>query len=219
MEMKSQKYNFLYALIITILIFNFGIFMGYKLETSRLDKINDFSLLAEIELLDQKVQSDALSMMDLDCDLLVQENIIFADKIFEDAKKIQNYENANRMNNEITILHKKYDLLRALFWMNSLKVQKKCNSDYHNVVYFYDYDAPTLDQKSRQRFFSNLLGELKSEEKGKVMLIPMAGDLDAGSINLLMDKYGVESLPAILIDEKVVLTDVESLEQIRSYLN
>lgn len=217
--MKSQKYNFLYALIITILIFNFGIFMGYKLETSRLDKINDFSLLAEIELLDQKVQSDALSMMDLDCDLLVQENIIFADKIFEDAKKIQNYENANRMNNEITILHKKYDLLRALFWMNSLKVQKKCNSDYHNVVYFYDYDAPTLDQKSRQRFFSNLLGELKSEEKGKVMLIPMAGDLDAGSINLLMDKYGVESLPAILIDEKVVLTDVESLEQIRSYLN
>lgn len=219
MEMKSQKYNFLYALIITILIFNFGIFMGYKLETSRLDKINDFSLLAEIELLDQKVQSDALSMMDLNCDLLVQENIIFADKIFEDAKKIQNYENANRMNNEITILHKKYDLLRALFWMNSLKVQKKCNSDYHNVVYFYDYDAPTLDQKSRQRFFSNLLGELKSEEKGKVMLIPMAGDLDAGSINLLMDKYGVESLPAILIDEKVVLTDVESLEQIRSYLN
>ncbi len=217
--MKSQKYNFLYALIITILIFNFGIFMGYKLETSRLDKINDFSLLAEIELLDQKVQSDALSMMDLNCDLLVQENIIFADKIFEDAKKIQNYENANRMNNEITILHKKYDLLRALFWMNSLKVQKKCNSDYHNVVYFYDYDAPTLDQKSRQRFFSNLLGELKSEEKGKVMLIPMAGDLDAGSINLLMDKYGVESLPAILIDEKVVLTDVESLEQIRSYLN
>ncbi len=219
MEMKSQKYNFLYALIITILIFNFGIFMGYKLETSRLDKINDFSLLAEIELLDQKVQSDALSMMDLNCDLLVQENIIFADKIFEDAKKIQNYENANRMNNEITILHKKYDLLRALFWMNSLKVQKKCNSDYHNVVYFYDYDAPTLDQKSRQRFFSNLLGELKSEEKGKVMLIPMAGDLEVGSINLLMDKYGVESLPAILIDEKVVLTDVESLEQIRSYLN
>ena len=217
--MKSQKYNFLYALIITILIFNFGIFMGYKLETSRLDKINDFSLLAEIELLDQKVQSDALSMMDLNCDLLVQENIIFADKIFEDAKKIQNYENANRMNNEITILHKKYDLLRALFWMNSLKVQKKCNSDYHNVVYFYDYDAPTLDQKSRQRFFSNLLGELKSEEKGKVMLIPMAGDLEVGSINLLMDKYGVESLPAILIDEKVVLTDVESLEQIRSYLN
>lgn len=53
---NNQKYIFLYALIATLVVFNLGIFMGYMLESSRLDKINTLYSNAELELFDQMAQ-------------------------------------------------------------------------------------------------------------------------------------------------------------------
>lgn len=214
----SQKYVFLQALILTIIVFNVGIFFGYQLESSRVDRINDWYLQSDIELLDQKIQRDALNFLDFDCGLLVQENIDFADRIYEEAQKIGDFEKANRINKEIISQHKRYDLLRTLFWINSIEIKKKCESDYHNVVYFYDYNEPSINQKSEQEFFSNLLFELKQEKGSGLMLIPIAGDNDLPSVNLLMKEYGIVELPSILIDEEIVLTNVESRGDIEEYL-
>ena len=215
---KNQKYIFLYALVLTFIIFNFGIFMGYMLESSRIDKINKLYLEAEMELLDQRIQKDAMEIIDFDCDALVEENIKFADKIYEEALLIQRYENANRINKNIIFEHKRYDLLRTLFWINSMRIKEKCNSDYHNLVYFYKYNNPSIEQKSKQRFFSKLLFQIKEKFGSNVMLIPIAGDNDISSINLLLDKYKIEELPVILIDEKFLIYDLESMEDIEKYL-
>lgn len=218
MAIKNQKRIFLYALILTFLVFNFGIFMGYMLESSRIDKINKLYLDAELELIDQMTQKDALEILDLNCDLLVEENIKFADRIFEEALLIQKYEDANRINNDIKFQHKRFDLLRTLFWINSIKIKQKCNPSYHNVVYFYKYNNPSIEQVSKQGFFSNLLGELKERFGDNIMLIPIAGDNDIPSINLLIEKYDINELPMILIDEETKITEVESLADIEQYL-
>lgn len=216
---KNQKYIFLQALIITLVVFNIGIFFGYKLESSRIDKINEWYLESEMELLDQRIQSDAFGVIDLDCNVLIEENIKFADEIFEKALVIDKYEKASRINNEIVSLHKKYDLLRALLWVNSIKIKEKCDSDYHNVVYFYKYNDPSIEQKAKQRFFSNLLSQIKQEKGADVLLIPIAGDNDLSSINVLLGEYNITELPAILIDENIVISNVESVEDIEKYLN
>jgi len=217
--MKNQKYIFLYALILTIIVFNIGIYMGYKLESSRIDKINDMYLEAEMELLDQRIQKDTLDVINLDCDLLVQENIQFADRIFEEALLIKKYEDANKMNDKIKFQHKRFDLLRTLFWINSMRIKEKCNSDYHNLVYIYDYNNPSIKQNARQKFFSKVLGELKEKFGDKIMLIPIAGDNNIPSINLLMKKYEINELPTILIDENIKITELETMEDIEQYLN
>lgn len=216
---KNQKRIFFYALFATFLIFNFGIFMGYMLETSRVSEINTFYLEAEMELLDQRIQKDALDLLELDCELLVQENVNFADRIFQEALLIQKYEDANRMNEEIIFQHKRYDLLRTLFWINSIRIKQKCKSDYHNVVYFYKFDDPSIEQGSKQRFFSNLLVEIKEKYGSKVMLIPIAADNELPSIELLINKYEIIELPTILIDESVKITDLETKEDITKYLS
>ena len=216
---KSQKWFFLYALVITLIIFNFGIFMGYMLEQSRINKINMWYLEAELELLDQRIQKDAFEIIDLNCTAIIEENINFADKIFEEALIIQKYEDANKISSEIIFQHKRYDLLRTLFWINSMRIKEKCNSDYHNVVYFYKYNNPSIEQKSKQRFFSNLLFEIKQKKGDKVMLIPIAADNDLPSVNLLKDKYGINELPVILIDEEIKITDMESMEDVLKYLD
>jgi len=215
---KNQKYVFLYALIITLIIFNFGIFMGYMLETSRLNKINKLYLQAEMDLLDQRIQKDALDLLDLDCEMLVNENIKFGNKIYEEALLIGRYEDANIISNDLIFQHKRFDLLRTLFWVNSIRIKQKCSSNYHNVIYFYKYNDPLLEQKSKQMFFSNLLKEIKDKQGNKIMLIPLAADNDIPSITLLLEKYNIDELPAILIDENVKITEVKSLEDIEKYL-
>ncbi|MEJ2267663.1 MAG: hypothetical protein P8X70_01145 [Nanoarchaeota archaeon] len=216
--MKNQKYIFLYALILTIVVFNIGIFMGYMLEASRINKINDMYLEAEMELLDQRIQKDALDMLDLNCESLTKENIKFADRIFKEAQIIQRYENANRINNQITFQHKRFDLLRTLFWINSIRIKEKCNSDYHNLVYLYNYNDPSIKQNAKEKFFSKVLGEIKGKFGDKIMLIPIAVDNNIPSINLLIEEYEVTEFPTILIDEDVKITELKNMEEIEQYL-
>jgi len=215
---KNQKMIFLYALIITLVVFNLGIFMGYMLESSRLDKINILYSNAELELFDQMAQKESLGALNINCKTLVEENIKFGDKVFQEALEIQKYEEANRMSGDIIFQHKRFDLLRTLFWMNSIKIKQNCNSDYHNVVYFYKYNNPSINQESKQKFFSNLLEQIKTKEGEKVMLIPIAGDNDIPSINLLVNQFDITEFPTILIDEKTKLTDIKNASELENFL-
>ena len=215
----NQKYVFLQALIVTIIIFNVGVFLGYKLEGSRINQINDWYLEADMELLDQRIQTDAFDIIDFDCNAVIKENINFADNIFEKAKVIQRYEDANKINSDIILAHKRYDLLRTLFWINSMRIKEKCQANYHNIVYFYQYNNVPLEQDAKQAVFSNFLSKIKQEEGDKVMLIPIAADNNLSAVNLLLEKYEIKELPVVLIDEKTKLTDVQTLDDIRRYLN
>jgi hypothetical protein len=216
---KNQKYIFLYALILSIVVFNIGIFMGYMLETSRVDKINTLYLNAEVGILDQLVQKETLGVLEPSCDLLIQENIKFGDRIYQEALTIQKYEDANKINNDIKFQHKRFDLLRTLFFMNSIKIKQKCGSDYHILIYLYKYNEPSLEQKSKQEFFSNLLEELKEKFGDEIMLIPIAADNDIPSVNLIIEAYNITELPTILIDEEFKLTEIQSREDIEKYLS
>lgn len=215
---KESKFVFLYALIATLVVFNLGIFFGYSLETSRIDKINQMYLEADLALLDQRIQNEADMLVGFSCKSLIEENIKFGDKIFEDALQIQKYEEANRINNDIQTQHKRYDLLRTLFWINAMKIEQKCNSGIHNIVYIYKYNHPLVTQVSEQKFLSNLLFELKQKYGNKILLIPIAGDNDIVSLNLLMEKYNITELPTILIDEKVRITEIKALEDIEKHI-
>jgi hypothetical protein len=216
--MTNQKHIFLYALIATLIVFNLGIFMGYMLESSRIEDINQMYRNTEMNILDQITQGNSMEILELDCDILVEENIKFGDRIFEEALLIQKYEEANIFSKEIVLQHKRFDLLRALFWINSMKIKEQCNSDYINIVYFYKYNNPTVEQESKQKFFSNLLSELKNKFGNKIMLIPIAADNDIPSVNLLVKKYDITELPVILIDEEVKITNVDKLDDIEKYL-
>lgn len=217
--MINQKIVFLYALIGTILVFNIGIFMGYMLESSRIERINEMYAETEMKILDQITQSDSIELLDFECDSLIKENINFGDSIFEEALQIQRYEDANIFSKEVVAQHKRFDLLRTLFWINSIKIKEKCDSDYHNIVYFYQYNEPTIEQKAKQRFLSNLLSELKIKFGDKIMLIPISADNNIPSVNLLIEKYNITELPVILVDEKFKIIDAESMNDVEKYLN
>jgi hypothetical protein len=217
---KSQKHAFWQALIITIIIFGMGIIAGVALENWRTSQIDLLAQESEIDLLDMRLQSEIYSEDDFDCESAIRENLNFADRIFNEAKLLDRYEGASRLTEKIQIQHKKYDILRVMLLLNSKRIKERCDTNYHDIVYFYKYNDASTATKTKQSVFSRVLSDLKEEMGPNMLLIPMAGDNDIASINIILDSYGVAvaDLPVVVIDGDILVKDLKSVTELKSLL-
>ncbi len=215
----NNKHVFWQALLVTILIFAIGIIIGVIIENWRTNRISSLSDRAGVDLLDVNLQSSIYSLEDFNCNSAVKENINFADRIYEEAKLLSRYESASRLTDSLILQRKKYDILRAIVLVNSIRIKEKCNSTYYDVVYFYQYNNPSISTRAEQNVFSKILEELKNKHGDKILLLPISGDNDISSINLLMKKYNLskENLPVIVINGKVKLNQLETVKDLDKY--
>jgi len=213
--LESQKHAFWQALLVTILIFGIGILLGFILENWRTSKIDLLAQESEIDLLDIKLQSEIYSESDFDCGSAVEENINFAERVFEEAKLLEKYDSASRLTEDVKIQHKKYDVLRAMLLLNSQRIKERCNAEYYEIVYFYQFNEPSLDTKSKQNVFSKMLMDFKERKGSEVLLIPMSGDNGVVSINLIMESYGisVKDLPVIVVNGELKIKEIMSVDE------
>lgn len=213
---QSQKNVFWQALVFTILLIGLGIVFGILLENWRTANIDKLYQQSEIDLMDIKLQTDIYSTGFFNCKKAEEENINFAEKIYSEAQLLDKYEKASQFTDDIIARHKKYDILRANLLLNSIKIKGKCNSTYYDVVYMYKYNNPSIDVKAKQDTFSKLLTQLKEKEGYNVLLIPMSGDNDISSINLIKDMYNISDaqLPVIIINGKKKITSLETIDQL-----
>lgn len=218
--LRNEKDIFWEALVITILVFGLGLFLGYAFENLRVKSIDNLYVQSELNLFDAKIQNELFTYSDINCESALKRNLDFSTQIYEESKILDKYENSNKLSNEIITEHKKYDILRALFWISSIKIKEKCNYSYHDLVYIYKYNNPSLDKKAEQTAFSNVLKEVKNKFEDKIILIPMAGDNNVSTISYLMDYYNIteSELPIIFIDEKIKLTNLPNPEELEAYL-
>lgn len=217
MEHKNKSV-FWEALILAIFIFAIGIFVGYLIEMNRTSKIVSLYQQSELDLLDVKIQNDIFNLKSIDCKNAFNETINFADRIYGEAKILEKSEEANQITSGITLQHKKYDLLRVSLWANLLGIKEKCSGNFTILVYMYEYNSEDLEIKSLQSVFSKKLSEVKQQLGNKVILIPMAGNLEVNSINYLKGVYNITSLPVILINEKVRIDSIDKLKNLTAYI-
>jgi hypothetical protein len=210
----NQKHVFWEALLVTLFIFGVGLVAGIMIENHRTSEIVNLYLSSEISLLDAEVQREIINYGELNCEVAIKNNIDFGNRIYEEAKTLQEYEDSEQLTNNLKAQHRKYDLLRTMFWLNSIKLKDKCDSDFHTVVYLYDYDSEDLAEKNKQEVFSRFLGELKEETGDEIVLIPIAKNLDLSSLDLLLGDYDIGPT-SVILDEKHVFNSLEELSEIR----
>lgn len=218
MEIRNRNI-FWESLILAVFIFALGILLGYFLEMNRTKDIITLYQQSELDMLDVKIQESAFSLEDIDCNYSLIENVNFADRIYNEAKLLEDYEDSSKLSEGIMLQHKKYDLLRTLLWINTLKLKEQCPNNIKTIVYFYEYKPENLDIKSQQLIFSRKLEELKNNLGNEIILIPIAGNLDLNSINYMKSVYNIKSLPVVLIDEKVQLSSIEEINDLAEYLD
>ncbi|MBS3071533.1 hypothetical protein J4408_00925 [Candidatus Pacearchaeota archaeon] len=207
--MVSNKHVFWQALLSAILIFGVGIFLGIAFEEARNHSVENSLLVSEINVLDNQVAGQLGTDLSLSCDTIKNNIIKIADKIYDEARVLEEYDYASQLTTALETMHKRYDLLRVMLWTQSINYEKKCGDGFHIVVYLYQYKDPEPQIRSEQIVFSRILEGLKDKYGNDFVLIPIAGDLKLESVELIKEKYNLKSYPAVIIDGKIIDSTAE----------
>ncbi|HNZ52210.1 MAG: hypothetical protein BWY36_00273 [Candidatus Diapherotrites archaeon ADurb.Bin253] len=216
--LQSRKRVFWEALILTIVVFLFGLLIGIFYESTKSSDMNEYYVNSELSLMDIFALNSLLSINSQNCDVLTSSNLEFADKIYQEAVILEKYESVGKVTEHMEVVHKRYDVLRTFLWINTIKTSEKCEKDYSTVVYLYEYFSKDLTQKAKQNVWSKILSDLKQEQGRNILLIPIASDTNLSSLNALTAKFNITSYPVVIINEKHVISDLSSVQELERYL-
>ncbi|MFH1585580.1 MAG: hypothetical protein ABIB79_02345 [archaeon] len=216
--LQSKKNVFWEALIITVAIFILGVFLGIAYEANRADDINRFVYGSEVNLMDIFIMNNLIDLGTVDCHKMVNVNLEFADKIFEEAKQVDILEASGRITEQTRLAHRRYDLFRTFLWINTIKILDKCpEENISSVIYLYELETDDLAQKANQNVWSKILTDLKEQKGSGIVLIPIAADANFTSLDSLIDKFEIKSYPVVIVNEEHVISRLTSVEDLEKY--
>jgi len=216
----KKKRIFLDSILITLIILLLGFSLGFFVENFRTAGVIQDYRDYEVEALDLKLQNYYYQIMDQSaCDIAIDQNFVFADDLYDRGLQIEKFEEANQITNNVLREKRRYVLLKTELWLNTVLLKEKCGAPFDTVVYIYSNDPSSNVRVSEQKIISNILGEIKEERGNSIVLLPIAGDMDLGVVDLQLKTYGIESLPVIIINEDIVLQNYVPKEEIESHLS
>lgn len=219
-ELFSNKHAFWQAFIIASIIFWTGIMLGVLFENSRTSKLEKFYFNSETEIFDVQLTGKILSEPEsFNCNIALNENINFAERIYQEAKTLEKYDSSNKITEDIIGLHKRYDLLRTMLWQNTIELQKICPNKTNTLVYLYQYVEPSLNTQAKQITLSKVTIDLKRKYGNKIILIPIAYDTEIKALGLLKQKYNIANTPSIIINQEHLFTDLTTVEELEKFIN
>ncbi len=217
--LENKKRVFWEALILTVLIFVLGFLIGILFEDKRVDIIQDYYVASENSLMDVIALNNFASLNNISCDALINSNVDFANRIYWEAKTLEDYEDSGKITDNMATEHKKYDIMRTFLWINTMKTDEICENDVHTVVYVYNYDTDELTEKALNGVWSKILNDLKGSYGDGVILIPVAVDSGVTSLQSILDNFEISTYPVLIIDNEYVLEELTSVEDIEGYFS
>ena len=212
-----MKKVFIKTTALTILVFIIGFYIGIWFDSLRLEEVK--TRLTEIDNLwnDARLLNEYIkkfSNISNYCDFLLEENLKSGDKIYAEGLRIEEYEKTNRFAPSLTLEKKRYALLDLQFWLNSIELKKLCNANYSTLIYFYSYYNKTLEQ----RFQDKTLFDFKQKCGPQIIYITFPADMDISTIDIIKSIYNIKKIPAILINESLVLSGPLSMSDLEKYV-
>lgn len=214
--MVNPKHAFWKALLFSLMIFLIGFMIGFFVENMRIEKVQMSIINSEINLIDEQLKGDVLKGFDINCDISKESIFEFADRIYSEALKLEEYDISSKFTNELTVFHKRYDMLRMQLWLDAINVHSKCSSEFHTIVYFYQYNPSDIETKAEQLTFNRLLIQLKEDHPDEILLIPIASNLNIASIDAVLKKYSIEKTPVLIIDENLTVSEIPEYSQLEN---
>lgn len=217
MKNKKNLNPYVKATILTLIVFSSGILLGIFIDQYRLEDIRQRIASLDVSWNDARLLNLYFQKLEKDyCDLALEQNLKYNQKIYLEGLEIEFAEKTNRFTPELLDQKRRYILLQTQFWFNSIELKERCNFTYHNVVYFYKHKNVTRDEVIDQKTQAAVLLDLKEICGNKIMLIPLAADLNLTVIDAIVKQHNITKYPAIIIDDLVIqgLTSLNDLKKI-----
>ena len=216
---NDKKHVFWQAFFLTVLFFFIGIVLGVYIEQSRADSLNVAFYNSEASLYDSFALGRLVEGASASCEDFKSASVVFADQIYEEVRSLEKFDDSNKLTESVKIIHRKYDLLRTILWMNIMAAKERCSSEINTVVYLYIYDTENVEIKSEQVVWSRILGDLKEQKGNDIILIPIAVDQEIVSLEYLIDDYNIQEFPSIIINEEHVISEISGADDLIQYFD
>lgn len=214
----NPKNVFWEAFLLAAIVFALGLLLGSAFEANRLEDINEFYSRSEISLMDVLALNSLVELEGSTCEVLMDSNVEFADKIYEEARLLERYDASERLSDNFKLAHQRYDLLRTFLWINSIKIVDRCEGDFHTVVYLYEYESEDLIKRATQGVWSKILFDLKQKRGNEILLIPIAADTNLTSLNSLIKRFDISEFPVVVVNNEHIIQELSSVEDLEAYL-
>jgi hypothetical protein len=211
-----MKFNaFFQAGIITVFIFLAGIMFGVFIDNFRLSEIREGLSKVEVNSNDALLLSLYFQKLGKEsCNMALDANLKFNDKIYNEGLSIENSINANKFTPELEQEWRRYILMQTQFWLNSIELKKNCNFNYSNVVHLFNLKDGSPQAIANKRLQSGIMLSLKEKCGNKIMLIPLTADTDLSVVDAIVNRYNITTFPAVIINEQKVFQGLTGLEQL-----
>jgi hypothetical protein len=210
---------FVQALLVTIVIFIVGFYIGITVEGGHLNQINNYYTQSETSLIDILSLNNLINSNTVNCAELVSSDKALLDKVYTEAQLLDQYNQPSQLTNDLEYLHTKYDALRTYLWVNSINIKKECNStNFPTIVYLYNQNEQDLTKKAEQNVWSKLLLEVKNEDPN-VALIPIAVDSNLTSLDAMTSKFNITSYPAVIVNENYTFYTIPKKDEILNLIS
>ena len=196
-ERKTSTKQYVFAFILTIIIFLGGIVIGIILENARLDSSQEMTLQEKVNLRSLQLQQKYIDSGNANCNTLhtILENNI--DELSQKMAIVTDYEKRALFNeDEFNLQLQDYFLTEIQFFLVSQEIDQKCEPDSIKVIYFYDENKDDTQ--------GDILRYLKKKFSNKLLVFSLnSAFTQEPMINTLLTSYDITQFPSVVIGDKV----------------
>lgn len=224
-QSQKRKYIIMLAIVISLILYLAGVFSGlnanklikestkkdislFKKETSDdLQALQNYIAFLDSNLKDMQLEQTFVET--LNDEQMCNFSRISLNEIFNQLSyywerlpyRIEEYEKYNDLSGDYKALKKQYAHLSIRTWILARSQYEKCNTNLVHGLYFYSADC---DECVRQGEQLDVLGRAVKQQGREIIMFPIDFYLEEPIVANLKGYYGINSTPAIIINDKVL---------------
>ncbi|MDP3919049.1 MAG: hypothetical protein Q8Q35_04075 [Nanoarchaeota archaeon] len=202
---------YVFAFIVTSLIFVLGFTIGLAVEKERLQNFDIINTEQEVDLRSLQLQEAYIELGNANCDAL---NHILEGNIAEVADsmdKILEFNKKSVFDEKLFNLQlRDYFLTEIQFLIAANEIKTKCESDAVIIIYFYDEDQQDVQ--------GEVLNYMKDKMGSKILVFSFDSNFkDEPMIEVMLKTYNVTEFPTVVANDKIYSGGVGS-EELREFI-
>lgn len=216
---KIQKYRYVFAAVITVIIFMSGILFSNLMDNQRYSSLQAEFREDQVQLESRQLQVDYLRSSEVQSCEVLQEGLR---SVIEGYNKrldqVRGFQKRTLLQTErFSDIKHKFVLSGIRYWMFAEDLRSRCGYEANTVLFFtkelYVEECEECENMGKE------LSKLKEKYDGKILIFSVPSTLDDGSIEILEKQFNVTKTPSVVINSNKTLKGYHSKSEIRKWLD
>ena len=193
--------RYLFAAVLTLLIFSLGVMLGMVIEGKRVAVINEKANEQRLDFNSIQLQYEYINQLSLEknCDALAKSFDNNVNTLEDTREKLESYHGQASVNKaEFDLIRREYTIAQFNYWLFAKKYKKLCNADIATILFFYD-DEDKCNRCSDQGY---ILSYLKKTFGDRLLNFAIYGRYeDEPMVGIIKTAYGINEYPTLVIED------------------